>query len=378
MSITQNSFSPRKQVETVLKGGVCKRIPFTMYENKVPQCSAEREMRNAGLCIVDRRVNVFKSHRPNVKVSANISYDSGKPIQETFFETSKGILSKKSESAGFTNWVHEKLFKTPDDYKAILAFIEDEEFEPCYDSFLKAQEAKGEDVILRAGFGLEPMQALISGDIMDMQDFCIEWMDNRDEILKLYSALVENRRKTYQIIAESPALHANYGGNVTPQIIGLDIFEQYYLPHYHEAAEVMHQHGKLIGCHFDADCKLLSKAIASTPLDYIEAFTPFPGTDMTLAEARKIWPDKVLWVNFPSALHLKNDEEVRQVTYDLAQEAGGYEGLIMGITEDIPEHRWRDSCRAIMKGLEEHSQQYPRGISQNKNSDDMDYHELVQ
>jgi len=28
-------------------------------------------------------------------------------------------------------------------------------------------------------------------------------------------------------------------------------------------------------------------------LDYIEAFTPAPDTDMTLAAARKAWPDKV-------------------------------------------------------------------------------------
>jgi hypothetical protein len=31
----------------------------------------------------------------------------------------------------------------------------------------------------------------------------------------------------------------------------------------------------------------------------------------------------------------------------------------MGITENIPPHRWQDSCQAIMDGLERHAQTYP-------------------
>ena len=59
----------------------------------------------------------------------------------------------------------------------------------------------------------------------------------------------------------------------------------------------------------------LSKAIAGTALDYIEAFTPAPDTDMTLAEARAAWPDKVLWINFPSSVHLKPNAEVEQTAH---------------------------------------------------------------
>jgi hypothetical protein len=155
-------------------------------------------------------------------------------------------------------------------------------------------------------------------------------------------------------------MHANYGGNVTPEIIGLENFEKYYVQHYNEAAEVMHKHGKLIGCHFDANCKLLSKAIAGTALDYIEAFTPAPDTDMTLAEARRAWPNKVLWLNFPSSVHLRPDAEVEKTTIDLLNQAGNIDGLIMGITEDIPPDRWQNSCRAIMNGLERHARENQR------------------
>ncbi|OGV71604.1 MAG: hypothetical protein A3K19_08570 [Lentisphaerae bacterium RIFOXYB12_FULL_65_16] len=353
------TLTPRQRVERSLRGGHSDRVPFTIYESKIPQCARERQMRNRGLCIVNRHHNVFSTHTPNVKARQVIEYHNGKPMTRTVYETPVGSVSTLVEPAGFTSWWHERMYKTPDDFKVLLFMIKDEVYEPRYDAFLKAEQDLGEDMILRAGFGLEPLQMLISGTYLDMETFCVEWMDHRDELLELYAALVENRRKIYPLVAQSPALHANYGGNVTPEIIGLENFEKYYVQHYNEAAEVMHKHGKLIGSHLDANCKLLSKAIAGTALDYIEAFTPAPDTDMTLAQARDVWPDKVLWLNFPSSVHLRSDKKVEQFTVDMVGELKTIDGLIMGITEDIPPDRWQFSCTAIMDGLDRHAQTHP-------------------
>lgn len=315
-------------------------------------------MRNRGLCIVNRR-SVLKRHYPNVRIRQEMRWEAGSQMTRIYYETPVGMLTTLSETTGFTSWYHERMFKTPDDYQSLLFLIKDEVCEPDYEAFAGAEKDFGGDAIFRAGFGLEPLQALISGIYMDMAVFCIEWMERRDEILKLYDALVENRRRLYSLVAESPASHANYGGNVVPEIIGLDTFNTYYVPHYDEAAEIMHRHGKLIGCHFDANCKTLAGAIARTDLDYIEAFTPSPNSDMTLAEARKAWPDKVLWLNFPSSVHLRPDDEVERVTVELLSELDTVDGLIMGVTENMPADRWRNSCRSIMDGLERHAKDHP-------------------
>jgi hypothetical protein len=319
----------------------------------------ERALRNRGLCVVDRHSSVVKSRRPNVKSTQETWWEDGKQFVRTHIETPAGKLTTLDEPAGFTSWRHEKMFKTPDDYKALLALIQDEQFEPDYAGFLQREREWGGDAILRAGFGLEPLQLLISGNMMGMTDFCIQWMDNRDEILKLYAAIVEKRRQVYPIIAESPASHANYGGNVVPQIISPKEFEQYYLPHYNEASEVMHKHGKLIGTHLDANCGPYKALVARSGLDYIEAFTPSPDTDMTLAEAREAWPDKVLWINFPSSVHLKSDEKVEAFTVEMLAELDTVDGLIVGITEDMPPERHLFSCRAVMDGLDRHAREYP-------------------
>ena len=349
----------RSAVETVLRGEAAPRVPFTIYECMIPQCAAEREMRNRLMCIVERRVPVYRTSRPHVKVRSESYTEGDTSLVRTWYETPAGTLTTLHEPVGFTSWWHERMWKRPEDYRPLLELIRDERYEPCYDEMETAQGRAGGDLIFRAGFGLEPLQSLITGTYMKTEDFCIQWMENRDEILKLYRAIVENRRRVYPIVADSPVLHANYGGNVIPEVIGREVFRDYYLPHYNEAAEVMHRKGKLVGCHFDDETALIADLIAETDLDYIEAFTPAPGTDMTLRQAREAWPDKVLWLNFPSALHLRPDAEVERAAYGLLDELESARGIIMGITEDMPQERWRDSCRAIMDGLDRHARERP-------------------
>lgn len=348
--------TPRARVERALRGGCSDRVPFTFYEAFVQTSCAERELRNRGLCVVNR-LPVFQTHRPNVRMTQQSHWEGGRKLTRTLYETPVGDLTTLTEDGGFTTWRHELLFKRVEDYAAIRFFLRDEVYTPTYAEFARAEREFGEDAIFRANFGLEPLQELISGGVMTMEQFCEEWMEHRDEVLSLYEILVENRRRIYPLVAQSPAGHANYGGNVTPEIIGRRVFEEYYLPHYHEAAEVMHRHGKLIGCHFDANNRLIAEAIARTPLDYIEAFTPAPDTDMTLAEARAAWPGKVLWINFPSSVHLKPDAEVEATMFNLIEEIGSVDGFLVGITENMPPERWQDSCRAIMDGIDRHARE---------------------
>ncbi|HUW59218.1 MAG TPA: hypothetical protein VMZ92_21465, partial [Planctomycetota bacterium] len=103
-----------------------------------------------------------------------------------------------------------------------------------------------------------------------------------------------------------------------------------------------------------------AEVIGETDLDYIEAFTPAPDTDMTLAEARAAWPDKVLWINFPSSVHLRSDDRVEAFTVEMLSELDSVDGLIVGVTEDMPPERHLNSCRAIMDGLDRHARENPQ------------------
>lgn len=350
--------TPRQRVELALRGGHGPTVPFTMYSGHCPRCATERLLRNRGLCLVER-LSVIACRRPNVKEWSRTYTEKGVTYIRTYYETPAGTVSQLTQPAPGTSWRLEYLFKTPDDFKALLFLIEDERYAPDYEAFALAEQRFGEDAIFRGALPGEPMQALVSGNFFGTEKFCMEWMDHRDEMLKLYEARVRKNRELYELVARAPALHFNMGGNVVPEIIGLEMFQTYYVPHYNEAAEVLHRHGKLIGCHLDANCRLFSKAIAGTALDYIEAFTPAPDTDMTLGQARRAWPDKVIWMNYSSSVHLRPDAEVRQFTEDLLNQTDTVDGLIMGVTENIPPERWQTSCTAIMDGLDRHAREKP-------------------
>jgi len=333
-----------------LRGDKPEAILFTVYEEMLPRCTLERKLRHRGLCLV-RRVCSYEMHTPNVPHREERYVDEkGRYVTRTILSTPYGELSTVQEPAGFTSWRHEHLFKSPDDYSALLFLIQDTVVEPNYGPVSRLSEELGEDFVVRDNLPLEPIQDLISSHLMSMEDFGLQWMENRDEMLKLYHALVEVARKIYPIVADGPLKFCNYGGNVVPSVIGPNVFRDYYIPHYEEAAEALHKKGKLLGTHLDADNTPIMDFVAQTSLDYIEAYDP--GMGPSLAEARAAWPDKVLWINWPSAWHLRPVEEVRTGTIQLLREASPGDRFIIGITEDVPEERWAENFTAIVDAIE--------------------------
>lgn len=349
------SMTPRERVETVLAGGTPDHMPFTVYEYKLPQCAVERQLRNDGLCIMNRRYVGYSSVTPNCKTETFSYTDekTGKGLVRSVTHTPLGDLTSLSEPADFTSWRHELPFKGPEDYAKLIFQANDTQFEPAYEGVKKAQEWLGEDVYLRGGMpGYSPLQALIYS-YMGVETFCIEWMERRDEVMKLYDALHERARRCYRIVAESPHQVIQYGGNVSPEIVGLQRFRDFVLPHYNELSEELHKHGKQLLVHLDANCGLFAEDIAASGIDIVEAFTPAPDTDMTLAEARAAWPDKILWINYPSSVHLSPVETVYETACDLIRQNGGADRFLIGITEDVPEDRWQGNFLAINRAVRE-------------------------
>lgn len=343
--------TPRARVEAALRGEMPDKVPFTVYERKIPQCTIERQLRNEGLCIVVRTVPVVRTITPNVTAESHIFHEEGVCYTRTIYHTPVGDLSTLTRPAGFTSWHVEKIFKTPEDYKPLLFLIQDRQFLPNYAAFERAQADFGEDGFFRGAVGSTPLHEIMI-TMMGVETFAIEWVERRDEIMKLYDALVEKLRSLYPLLADSPALAFNYGGNETADVMGRERFEKYVAPHYDEAAEVLHKKGKLLGAHLDGNNRVWADIVARSGLDYVEAFTPAPDTDMSMADAREVWADKVLWINYPSSVHLSSIETIEEVTRQILRDAAPGDRLLVGITEDVPEDRWRENFLAISRVLD--------------------------
>lgn len=129
--------TPRKRVEAVLKGERIDKIPLTIYESKIPQCSVEKQLRNEGLCIVNRFYPVFKVISPDVSYESYSYTENNVNFVRYIVKTPCGELSYVVKPAGFTSWVFEKIFKGPEDYKKLYTMVEKQRYKPDYEGFLK-------------------------------------------------------------------------------------------------------------------------------------------------------------------------------------------------------------------------------------------------
>lgn len=351
-AVKEVKFTARKRLLAALHRQAVDKTPFSVYECMLPRAAVERRLRNMGLCVVDRTTNVYLTHTPDVKIVTTKYTDNGVERVRTEYKTPIGNLHTIHQPAGFTFWRNKYIFSEPEDYKKLIFMIDNERYEPNYTAYLRGQELLGDDAIARGAVGSEPLQMLFR-DLMGGERFCLEWMDRRDECIKLYQACVRAARRRYEILADSPCEVFNYGGNFTVEIMGPQVFAEYFLPHYAEAAEMLHKKGKLIGSHFDGNCKQIADLLATSALDYIEAFTPAPDTDMTMPEAVAAWPEKALWINYPSSVHLGSAEKIAQTTRELLEATKDHPGFIIGITEDVPEDRWEESFLTIMRTIDE-------------------------
>jgi len=107
----------------------------------------------------------------------------------------------------------------------------------------------------------------------------------------------------------------------------------------------------VVGCHYDGKIAAVKHLVTSSPVDLIESLTPPPEGDMTLAEARAAWPDKLFWSNINLGCYELEPEALRQEIERRVRD-GAPDGcrLAFEVSEDRPP-RWRESMPVILEAL---------------------------
>ena len=106
-------------------------------------------------------------------------------------------------------------------------------------------------------------------------------------------------------------------GTLFRKMLGPDRVRDYVCPCWNAFADRLHERGKKIGVHLDANNRLILDVVRNSKLDFVEAFTPPPDCNVSVAEARAAWPGKRLWTNFPSSLHIQSEDTIREATLEI-------------------------------------------------------------
>ena len=99
----------------------------------------------------------------------------------------------------------------------------------------------------------------------------------------------------------------------------------------------------------DGKIKALKDLINKIDFNVIESLSlPQIGGDLTLAEAIKIFPGKVIIPNFPSNICYQSEEYIITFIKNLMNEAG-QKPFMLQVSEDLPARQWERVLPIICK-----------------------------
>lgn len=339
----------RDDIEMALAGEAPAIVPFTFYDGLYPPGFDPAPLQARGMAVCARR-SVWTMHRPNVKVT-EVREDGGIRL---IYQTPVGTVTSFQKAAALAYTPVEHPIKKRDDYRVARFIIEDTRYEPAYEEFLAKIEKVGQMGKVIAHTCYEPLMDLQVSWI-GQEGFCYEVMDNEDAVLELHEVLAANHQAMYDIVANSPADYVLYGGNLVPEMVGVERVRDLLCPTWNAFAERLHDTGKKIGVHLDANNRLILDIVRDSLLDFIEAFTPPPDCNVRVDEARAAWPGKTLWINFPSSVHLQPEAEIREMTFEILRQAGDRRGFLIGVTEDVPAAHLARSVTTILDAISEYA-----------------------
>jgi len=334
----------RDQVLTTVRGGACDRVPFTCYKGLLPEGGDQIE----GIAHITS-APIFKAEAEGVTHS---SRELAPGVRQTRMDTPWGPLTQVShtETGYGSSWVREHWIKRPEDYCIVEQVLRHTRIAADPAPLAAARKQIGDRGAILAWMNRTPFQRLWI-EYTGMERLAFDLMDCPQAVEGVLDAMLQQARQLMHITAQSEAELVWVPDNITGEITGPPMFERYLTPYYREVCDILVPAGKTPCCHMDGILGPIADAVAQTPLPVIEAFTPPPDGNLSVREARECWPDKTLWLNFPSSVHLAPTEEIKRVTEDLVVQAGRQEGFLIGVTENIPASVGTRSLQAIAEAL---------------------------
>ncbi len=240
-----------------------------------------------------------------------------------------GVLTGSMESA---------FVKNPEDWRVINYIFSQmtDNMRPNYDEMERDLDTLGDTgytigVVDKTPFqrGWIELASLerISLDIADEDQDCLEYIETQRKF----------HQRAAEITAECPSEHILCIDNIT-NTISPRFYRDYCLPIYEIYAAALASAGKVLAVHFDGLFGHLKNEIADSPFQIIDSFSIPPTGDVELREARRIWPQKIPFVNLPAYLAWASKEELVNGYTSILNDCGNKIFTIEHV-EDMPEEK---------------------------------------
>jgi len=345
------------RLETVLHGGKPDRIPFVPYDNLVPRGQFVRNLRNRGMGLCLRRSGVW-SETPDVRV-------------ETFTEGADGVTVWRTPAGSVSTRVRrhvgrigdgesvqtEWMIKDVSGFEPVIFLLENTSFHADWEHVKNQMKDVGRDGIVREN-GPAPSYDQ-SENYFGLANWAYMQHDFPAEFDRLLDALDGRTERFVPLVLESPAELVSVGslsGQYSPAV-----FRSKTLPFYKKYVPMLKKHGKICAYHAHAsNVREYVELIAEMGVQVVEAFTPPPVGNLSVADAHKAWGrSTVIWINFPETIFYSGKQAAREYLERIVGEDPYPEALVVGITEmglygiadPDTERAFKDGFDAIMDAL---------------------------
>ena len=344
----------RERILAALQGRPHDRVPFVQYSGIAAPNEEIWARLGRGRMGILQWTSVHRVEHPNCRFEEEDFERNGQRWRRTTLHTPAGSIHEErafEESYGSSS-VRRHYLQEPADYDALLAYLRDGAVVENYAAYREVDAHIGDDGLPLPAIERTPYQQLWV-QWAGLANLSLHLAECPEKVEEAIGALTERARRIFQIASRSPAPFIDFPDNITAPAIGPERFRRYCVPLYNELAATLAERGALVFVHMDGDLRPLWSAVGESGVGGIDSLSPAPDNDTTVAEARSMWPDMRLWVNFPSSVHLCDYQTVHERAERILEEDGRSGLLQIQVSENVPRNAWRTSYAAIADAIDE-------------------------
>lgn len=348
-------------------------LTYLERENKIPEqyrklgqgeAEVSSGLTDQGLQKLHRDLEVgfyLQAYFPFDTIYHNVRIEKTETDKERIicYETPYGTLREREvwAPASYSMAPVEHLIKTAQDMKAFRYIYENIEYRPNYGLAEERLTSVGDNGIVLAYTPKTPMMELVALKA-GLETIVTELMaEEPEEFEELLDCMLKKHEMAAQIAIDSPAEYIFVPENMSSDMVGGSIYDNYIREVHEEWTGRIRKAGKKSMVHLDGTLNPLLGKLSYAGFDVVEAVTPAPVGDIALEELRSyVKEETIIWGGMPAGFFspVYSDEEFDTWTKHVLEFMKKDNRFVLGVADEVVPGATFERIRRVSKLVEKY------------------------